>query len=69
MTILSEDVARLSPIGHQHVNVYGKYSFTLAETIQQGAFHPLRDLDETESLQGDQEVERPTETAEIRFGV
>lgn len=37
MTILSEDVARLSPIGHQHVNVYGKYSFTLAESIQQGA--------------------------------
>ena len=68
MAILPEDVARLSPIGHEHVNVYGKYSFQLAESIQQGAFHPLRELDETESLEGDQEAEQPTETAEISFG-
>ncbi len=34
MTILPEDVARLSPIGHEHVNVYGKYSFTLAKPVQ-----------------------------------
>ena len=68
MTIFSEDVARLSPIGHEHVNVYGKYSFTLAESIQQGAFHPLRELEETESMEGDREVERPTETGEISFG-
>lgn len=59
MTVLPEDVARLSPIGHEHVNVYGKYSFTLAEPIQRGAFHPLRELDETEPQ---------TEIAEARFG-
>ena len=68
MTILPEDVARLSPIGHEHVNVYGKYSFQLSESIQQGAFHPLRELEETESLEGDQEIEQPTGTAEISFG-
>jgi TnpA family transposase len=68
MTVLSEDVTRLSPIGHEHVNVYGKYSFTLSESVQQGAFHPLRELDETESPEGEQEAELPTEGAEISFG-
>ncbi len=67
MTILPEGVVRLFPIGHEHVNVYGKYSFTLAEPIQQGAFHPLRELDETES-QEDREVELQTEVSEISFG-
>jgi hypothetical protein len=52
MAVLPEDVARLSPIGHEHVNVYGKYSFTLAEPIQQGGFHPLREEDES----GDEEL-------------
>lgn len=68
MAILPEDVARLSPIGHEHVNVYGKYSFQLSESIQQGAFHPLRELDETESLEEDQEVGMPIEATEISFG-
>ncbi len=68
MTVLPEDVARLSPIGHEHVNVYGKYSFTLSESVQQDAFHPLRELDETESPEGEQGVERPSEEAEISFG-
>jgi TnpA family transposase len=67
MTIDPSDVARLSPIGHEHVNVYGKYSFTLAESIRQGAFHPLRELDETENQEGEQEVELPTEEVETRF--
>ena len=56
MTIELSDVARLSPIGHEHVKAYGKYSLQLSESIQQGAFHPLHELDETESLEGDQEV-------------
>jgi hypothetical protein len=45
-----------------------KCSNQLSESIQQGVFHPLRELDETESLEGDQEVELPTEIAEINFG-
>ena len=68
MTILPEDVARLSPIGHEHVNVYGKYSFTLAESVQQGAFHPLRELDVTESPVGEPGGERPDEGTETSFG-
>jgi len=68
MTILSNDVARLSPIGHEHVNVYGKYSFQLTESIQQGAFHLLRELDETENLEEDQDVGLPIEATEISFG-
>jgi len=68
MTILPEDVARLSPIRHEHVNVYGKYSFQLSESIQRGAFHPLRELDETESLEEEQEVGLPIEATEISFG-
>jgi TnpA family transposase len=68
MTILSEDITRLSPIGYEHINVYGKYSFQLSESIQQGAFHRLRELDETESLEGDQEVELLAETAETSSG-
>ena len=62
MTVLPEDVARLSPIGHEHVNVYGKYSFTLAELIQQGDFHSLREIDE------DKDVELLPEDTERRFG-
>lgn len=62
MTILPEDVARRSPIGHEHVNVYGKYSFTLAEPIQQGDLHPQREGDESE------DTELLPEGAERRFG-
>jgi TnpA family transposase len=62
MTVLPEDVARLSPIGHEHVNVYGKYSFTLAEPIQQRDFHPLCEVDE------DKDVELFPESPERRFG-
>jgi len=62
MTVLPDDVARLSPIGHEHVNVYGKYSFALAEPIQQGGFHPLREIDEAE------DGELLPEGAETRFG-
>lgn len=62
MTVLPEDVARLSPIGHERVNVYGKYSFSLAEPVQQGNFHPLREIDE------DDDVEMLPESAERRFG-
>lgn len=48
MTILSEDVERLSPLGYDHINLLGRYTFSLPEEIHQGAFHPLRELDESE---------------------
>jgi hypothetical protein len=55
------DMTRLSPFGHEHVNFYGKYSFTLSEPIQQGDFYPLREVDESE------DTELLPEGAERRF--
>ncbi len=60
MTIPPEDAARLSPIGHEHINVYGKYSFTLAESIRADAFHPLRELEEATEEEPLQEVGEET---------
>ena len=31
-----EDVARLSPLGHTHVNMLGRYAFTLPDTVARG---------------------------------
>ncbi len=45
-----EDVTRLSPLGHEHINVLGRYSFALAEGIAQGDLRPLRHPDDGEDL-------------------
>jgi TnpA family transposase len=40
--IKPEDLARLSPLGFKHINMLGRYSFALPESIQQGelrSFH------------------------------
>ena len=39
-----EDVERLAPIRFRHINVHGKYHFTLPETVAQGHRRPLRPL-------------------------
>ena len=31
-----EDLVRLSPLGYKHINMLGRYSFTLAESIKHG---------------------------------
>lgn len=41
--VKSEDVARLSPLLHKHVNFQGRYSFALSESVAQGGLRPLRD--------------------------
>ena len=41
-----EDVARLSPLGHEHINVLGRYSFALADRIAQGELRPLHHPDD-----------------------
>ena len=41
--VLEEDVARLTPLLHEHVNMLGKYDFTLPEEIAQGQLRRLRD--------------------------
>jgi TnpA family transposase len=40
--VRDEDVARLSPLGHEHLNVLGRYSFTLPETVARGELRSLR---------------------------
>jgi len=40
--VRDEDVARISPLGHAHLNVLGRYTFDLDQTIQPGALRPLR---------------------------
>jgi hypothetical protein len=61
MKILPEDVERLSPLGYDHINLLGRYTFSLPEEVRQGGFHPLREPDETE-----QEPEESASTSETR---
>jgi TnpA family transposase len=42
-TIYIEDVARLSPLGHDHINMLGRYAFTLPARVARGERRPLRD--------------------------
>lgn len=46
-----EDVARLSPLGFEHVNMPGRYAFTLPDAVTRGELRPLRDP----TLAGDDE--------------
>ena len=39
--VKEQDKARLSPLIHEHVNVLGRYSFTLTEQIENGQLRPL----------------------------
>ena len=38
-----EDVAHLSPLSFGHINMLGRYAFTLPEIIARGELRPLRD--------------------------
>jgi TnpA family transposase len=40
--VRDEDVARLSPLGHEHINMLGRYTFTLPPRIARGELRPLR---------------------------
>jgi len=44
-----EDVARLSPLGHENINFLGRYSFALSESVARGELRPLHDPEETGS--------------------
>ena len=46
IAVASADVARLSPLGHRHINFQGRYSFALSESVAQGGLRPLRDPNE-----------------------
>jgi len=40
--IFDEDVARLSPLGFEHINLLGRYTFSMPESVQRGELRPLR---------------------------
>ena len=40
--VRDEDVARLWPLGFEHINMLGRYVFTLPETVARGEMRPLR---------------------------
>ncbi len=46
MSVKYEDVQRLSPLGYDHINIVGKYSFNLPETIANGELRPLVNIEE-----------------------
>ena len=41
--VRAEDVERLSPLIFQHINLLGRYSFDLADSVAHGELRPLRD--------------------------
>ncbi len=41
--VRSEDVARLSPLGLKHINMLGRYAFSLPDFVARGELRPLRD--------------------------
>jgi TnpA family transposase len=40
--VLAEDVAHLSPHTYGHINVLGRYSFSIPESVSRGELRPLR---------------------------
>jgi TnpA family transposase len=43
LDVLDSDIAHLSPLRYEHINVLGKYSFELSKDVQDGDFRPLRE--------------------------
>jgi hypothetical protein len=40
--IKAEDVARLSPLVFDHINLLGRYAFSVPDAVQRGELRPLR---------------------------
>ncbi len=40
--VTSEDVARLSPLVFEHINLLGRYAFSVPEAVTRGELRPLR---------------------------
>ncbi len=53
-SVLDEDVARLSPLAYAHINMLGRYSFFVPETVEKGGLRPLRN-----PAKGDSQPEFP----------
>jgi TnpA family transposase len=46
--VRAEDVARLSPLGFDHINMLGRYAFILPDQVARGELRPLRDPQNTD---------------------
>ena len=46
--VKEEDVARLSPLLHEHINMLGRYSFLVPESVVKGELRPLRNPSDEE---------------------
>ena len=44
-----EDIARLSPLVHEHINMLGRYSFAVPESVINGNLRPLRNPKDEET--------------------
>ncbi len=45
--VRDEDLARLSPLLHDHINMLGRYRFVLPKQLLAGQYRPLRELDQS----------------------
>jgi|GEM_PF-2428409 len=43
--VLDSDVQRLSPLGYEHINIVGRYSFVLPEEIENSGLRSLLSAD------------------------
>ncbi len=41
VSIDEADLNRLSPLGHDHITMLGRYSFNVPESVAQGRLRPL----------------------------
>jgi hypothetical protein len=41
-SVRDEDVARLPPLTHEHINMLGRYPFVVPEPVVRGELRPLR---------------------------
>lgn len=46
VVIDKKDIQRLSPVGHEHINIVGRYSFHLPEEVENGSLRPLIKIEE-----------------------
>ncbi len=46
--VIEADVARLSPLLHEHINMLGRYSFSVPDSVAKGGLRPLRDPADSE---------------------
>ena len=40
--VRTADITRLTPLGFEHINMHGRYQFTITEAMTRGALRPLR---------------------------